>query len=1469
MGQFKREIIKKGLRIFFVVFLLFLLLLIGGSQVLRLSKVQTFIAQKTTQWVNQNYNTKLNIEQVDWVFPFTLNLKNIFIQDHHEDTLIFAETLNLSLLQLKPDFSEIDINYLKVKNATFKLTHYQEDSLNNLMVFINKFSTSRESSSVQSPHIFAHVVQLNRVRFKYQNQRFSEIDSIIDFNHVNVNLTAAVEDFTFADNYILAEVNSLQLSEKKGFQVKDLQTELLVSSQQIYLRDLMVFTPQSRVEGSFSLLHHQWENYSDFLNKVDMKAHFNRGSVINFKDIGFFAEPFYSKGFPVNLYGELKGTVANLKTNNLFINFGKQSYFQADLKLMGLPDIYSTFYQSDFEKFEVYADDVNQLLQVFSPKTKIPKQVEQLNKIIFNGKLNGYLENLDLKGDLISDMGDLYADVNLKLKPDGSGRFGGHFRTVGLNLNRLTQSELLGEIAFNGDFKGRFDQDSLNLNINSFFPFIDFNGYRYNEVKVNGVVKNQSFQGVMNVYDENLKMAFTGKVDLNSIPANYTFSTSVSHANLSALNIINNNQENVVSGSFFVDLQGNNLNKLQGTAIVGNLVYQLDSVRHKLKSLKITSNQNDSIAVYNLASDNIDAELKGKIDFEKIFNHFNYEVYTALPYLYDKAPSKPSTVEDFTLDLKIHQPTFLSRVFYPEVEIYDEVWLNLKFKSNSQSLVAKLLTPKIGYKDFLASQSEVQLVLDNGVFDATINSGELKISDSLRFENMLIKAKSVGNNLQSDISWNTRTGTQFSGNVSSLVNFISPTRIVGNFFNTSFNIEGGQWSLNEANEIAYIDSNLYFKNLDITNGEQKFSVFGSINKNPEVPLNIAFEDFNLKTINDITKSETVRLGGSIDGIASLNNFYNSPIFSADFQAKDLMINQQDFGKGNIRATWNKTYQKITINGRLASKETEQVIDLKGDYFPFEETDALDITLQLKNVGLNFAQPFLANFISDFDGKTSGKVIAKGKPAAPLLTGKLNLINTKAKVDYLNSAYFIKNETLIIEPDWIGFNNITIEDERGEKAKSVGTIFHENYSNFNFDIFLYTTNFQMLNTNALQNNLYYGSAFAGGNINVSGYADNLTMDINVTSQKGTKLFIPLSGPYDVNTSSYITYVSSWDEIQQTEENGVDLSGIQMNFNLDVTEDAEIQLIFDETAGDIMRAKGKGTLQMKINTLGEFLMYGEYAVSEGDYLFTLENIINKKFRVKPGGTITWNGDPYDARLDLTAIYRTRASLIDLNLPIDSTAAKRKVPVEVDLAMKNNFLAPDLSFDIRLPNSDDNTQALMNSLIQTEEELNKQVFSLMIMNRFSPPQSGLQTGGAVGATSSELLANQLTNWLSKSKLNDIVEIGVSELSADEVQVALSKRFFNDRVVVEGNFGSTSPTSNEGVTETENNNIVGDFNVEYAIKKDGKLKARAYRKSNDFNMVNNNFSPYTEGIGVFYREDFDEWRGLWQKIVNKKKSN
>jgi hypothetical protein len=489
-----------------------------------------------------------------------------------------------------------------------------------------------------------------------------------------------------------------------------------------------------------------------------------------------------------------------------------------------------------------------------------------------------------------------------------------------------------------------------------------------------------------------------------------------------------------------------------------------------------------------------------------------------------------------------------------------------------------------------------------------------------------------------------------------------------------------------------------------------------------------------------------------------------------------------------------------------------------------------------------------------------------------------------RVDYLNTYYTVSGD-IILEPDRIGFEGISLFDMKGNQATVWGNIFHDNFKNIKLDFDITAKKFMVLNTNPFLNSTYYGKAFVSGNVGIYGTPEFMNMELNLKTEDGTQFNIPLGGPAEVADNDFIRFVRK-DSLDDSKGDKIDLSGMSLKFNLECTPEAEVQLIFDEKAGDVIKAWGYGNLNMDINTNGKFEMFGTYTLTDGSYLFTLENFINKKFDIENGSTIKWTGSPYDADISITADYRQRASLAPffptLNTPsttpgsssavTSSTSTSgvdnnKRYPVECKLFMRGKLMSPDITFGIGLPSVNDAVRQQVMGYINNEQELNRQVFSLLLLKSFVTPlslnnQSGVTAGGAVGANASEMLSNQLSNWLSQLATN--VDVGVNytpgnALSNEELDLALSTQLFNDKLSVDGNVGVNNNT------QTKTSNMIGDLNIDYKLTEEGKVRVKAFNRSNDTYQTTATGGQFTQGVGVFFREEFESIDELYKRYLKK----
>ena len=614
-----------------------------------------------------------------------------------------------------------------------------------------------------------------------------------------------------------------------------------------------------------------------------------------------------------------------------------------------------------------------------------------------------------------------------------------------------------------------------------------------------------------------------------------------------------------------------------------------------------------------------------------------------------------------------------------------------------------------------------------------------------------------------------------------------------------------------------------------------------------------------------------RVASARDGNVNVNGAFGKPIVNAGIQFDQLKVNNRLIGSGEINSNYDPEKDTVSMNGYAAFTKDEngnqiKNVEFNGFYYPKKTVENLDIKFKAQPLDISLLQPILKDILTIKYGYLNGNGTVTGTLDRPEINAKLKIFKCEFLVDFLNVQYKVSGD-VDITPKQINFLNLKMEDKMKNTGILSGNIFHDNFKNMRIDFDINTDKLMLLNTTSLNNSTYYGSAYASGNAGLYGFLDDIKMEINMKTNAGTHLYIPLNGPAEMRRSDFIRFVTK-DTIKRITTTTP--SNFSLDFNLEATPDAEVQLIFDEKSGEVIKARGAGNLNMKINSKGKFDMFGEYILTSGDYLFTLENIVTKKFDIQRGSSIKWNGNVYKAIIDIEAVYKQRASVRPI-YPADSSG--KRYPVECKLFMRDKLTEPNITFGIDLPTIDENTRSVIKSILSDPNEMNRQVFSLLILRSFITPVSssgggGISASGAAAATGSEMLSNKLSNWLHG--VTKEVEVGLnyrpgSGVSSDQVDLTLNRQLFNNRLSIDGNFG----VNNNANKSSNSSNLIGDVVIEYKLSQSGKYRVKGFNRSNDNTQILNNGGPYTQGVGVFYREDFENLSELLRRYMSKFKKN
>lgn len=884
-------------------------------------------------------------------------------------------------------------------------------------------------------------------------------------------------------------------------------------------------------------------------------------------------------------------------------------------------------------------------------------------------------------------------------------------------------------------------------------------------------------------------------------------------------------------------------------------------------SLKAYNNKNGADSLI-IRSDIIDGEIFGAYKFSSLPSAFDKLINYYLPSRIQKQQRTQPQANDqndfnYNFHLKNIHPFMI--FFFNKYDIGNNTSFYGNFNSDKNHLTFYGTSPYFSVNNNTLKDISITTYGTNDNYNLNITGSVLSFNN-LEIENVIFNSLFYSDTAKINLNWDNLSLPRYEGNLSLYLVFDVNDSTKNNRINvltqaSSFHHNDELWNLLES-KLSLEKRYYHVENFRLQNKTQDFYIHGTISEKPTDILNAKFSELDLSSLNIFTKKHKIELEGLLSGEAALSDLLNKPIFLSDLTFENFIVNNELLGKGHLIGYWNNEQKKIEILAETIYENNKQ-LEVKGDYYP--ETDKLDFNINLDKLKLNLFEPFLSELISDLHGTGSGTLNLGGSLKNPDLNGKIRLQKTSLIVNYLLTKYTFSNDVSVIHNN-IQFNNFEIFDEKGSKSIAQGTIFTNNLKSLTLDLRLTANNFMFLNLTEKDNELFYGKVNASGLIRFSGPSDDMLMEINAKTDRNSVFFLPLYGTEEIYEHDFIQWTSKQDEDidgSKPVSGGyeVKLKGLKMNFNLEVTQDVEVQLIFDPKVGDILRGRGDGNIKMVISPQGKFEIFGDIIIDRGDYLFTLKNLINKYFQVEQGGRISWDGDPLDANIDLSAVYKLKASLYSL-APEPMESLRKRIPVETQILMTGKLMNPTITPRLNLPTADQQTKNILNNRITTDEELMNQFISLLVINNFYSDINPTGLGGAAqrgsGVATSELFSNQLSRWFSQ--ISKDFDIGLNyrigdEITTDQLEVALSTQILDDRISISGNFGVGGQTNNPSQTMTNPNNIAGDFDIDFRLSESGKIHLKAFNHTN-YNLLYN--SPYTQGVGITYRENFNNFREL-----------
>jgi len=1420
--------------------------------------VQTYVAKKAAAYLSKELKSTVTIGGL-YVKPFkSVVLEDLVVIDLQKDTLANFPKFLVDLNRLSLKERILDVNTVQVNNGSFFLKE-NKDGSSNLDFIIDYFDSPAPKTPKKRKFqfLFDRII-LNNVHFKYKNLKVDTVIKGVNFEDIDVtNLNGIFEKLNTNGHILQANIKNLTLKEKSGFYLKNLSAFTTIDTNAIELQKLMLVTNKSRLTDYFQMKFGKFKDFNDYVNKVRMKANF-KNSHISSSDIAFFTPALKNMKLDLDIDGQITGLVNNLKAKKLSLKAGKATYIKGDFSMKGLPKWEETFMDMKIEMAGTNKRDLDEILtDITGKKVKsIPDIVNKFGNVNFNGSFTGFQSDFIAYGEFKTKLGRIKSDVNMKIDKKGIPSYTGNVKTYDFNIGDLLNEKTLGKVTSELYVKGRGTEiKDLTEQLNGDINYIDFNGYRYRNVKINGTFEKKYFDGDLKINDKNIQLDFDGGVNLNPKLPVFNFKATIKNARLKTLKLVKDSL--MVDAVFSTNFSGNNLDNIQGDLSIQKIVlnnvkgiYNIDSVQLSASGIGIDRS-------LTVKSDILDASIKGQYDLNSIVSYYKAIAKTYVPSLDTEIIKYKTQIFDFRLRIKRFEP--IAELIAPGLTIDDQALLVGNFDSRNNTATLNGAIKKLTYKGITANNIIIDENTTSTQLQAIITSDRVDLNDSLYIKNVNILSV-----LRSDsLALNVKLSNADDANqldLNGLVEFAGDTTAKISILPSNLKINSEDWTIQEKVRINFNKGKTEITNFDLSNGKQLLTIDGILSDDPKDLLLVGFKDFNLKTLNPFVKTLGIKLAGNVNGKTRLYDVMKSPRINDSLAIDSLSFNDTYIGKLTDTSSYDKVNNLANIYTQILTDDKE-TFKVTGN-LNLEEKQ-IDLNIKLDDSKLTVLEPFVKKLVSNLKGNISADLTVKGPFEKPQINGDLSFDKGQLTVNYLKTAYTL-NDGVEVDNSVIKINDLVLQDADGNEATANGTVDLNNIDNPNIQVELVSTNFMALNTTAKDNSVYYGRAYATGTFSFKGPTNKMRIDIDAKTEKGTVFNLPLNSSETISDKDFITFVSK--DTTQIVKKQTSFDGLTMNFKLrvDPNSTANIYTVLGKLSG-----KGNAELELKITSVGDFEMKGDYIIESGIFDFTAQEVINKRFDIRQGGTIRWTGNPTAAQINLKAIYALRASTRDLYRAAnqDQTSNVNEiVQTEVEMGLTGLLLQPDIKLDIFFPANPAIKEKLL-SYFNDGNNLNTQALSLIIQRRFAPGSGqeniGQQLGSIGTSTATELLFNQFNNLLSALNLN-FVDINVRSFN----EASASFKLFDGRVILNAGIMNTQ---NANDLRFSKDNVGREVEILALIKKDGTLIGKLANKppTQQSIFANPGIDQNTNvnSLGLIYSQQFDSFSEFIQKVTGKYK--
>ncbi len=1433
-----------------------LLLLVLGIAI-SLPSVQTKLAQYVTHSINEDFGTDIAIDQVQVSIFGGVKFKKVLIKDYKKDTLFFVNRLKTNIL----DYNKLldgDLTFgdIRLDGVYFNLKNYKGEKDNNLDKFIELFDDGKLSKSKKKFLLTSKNIYLTNSHFNLEDENF-ETPVILNLKRLNSD----VSQFKILGSDVNMAIRNMAFIDHRGLKVDNLISNFTYTKENILLENLYLKTPQSKLNGNVALRYKR-EDFKDFNDKVVFDVKIDKSSLSS-NDLKLFYGEFGSNQV-FNLRTKLNGTLNNFSTKSLYLEDNNKSLIIGDFIFKNLfSKKKNNFYmKGDIAVISSTYNNLNAILPRVLGEN-LPTTFKKFG--LFNISGNTEITNTTIKTKVVlkTALGSVISNLNMtNINNIDNATYKGNLKLNNFNLGKLLNRQDIAVVNLDMDVDGRgFTQKYLDTKIKGAVKSVFYNKYNYRDILVDGKMNSTLFEGNIVANDPNLQMIFNGVLDVSKKEKKYDFQANVEYANLENLKLYTADSISVFRGDIVMKVQGNSIDNLYGDVFINKTSYENDKDTYLFDDFVVKSSF-DKNRVRTIAINSPDI-INGKIEGKFQFNQLSKLIENSLGSLYaNYSPNNVNKGQYLKFDFNVYNK--LIEIFLPKISLAENTLLKGYINSDNGEFKLNFKSPNITAYDNYFDNINLSIDNKNPLYNAffeldTIKTKYYKVSD---FSLINVTANDTLF-FRTEFKGGKKADDFYNLNMYHTIN--DENNSVVGIKKSEVNFKDYLWFINENdakdNKIIFNKKLTDFsvEKISLSHNNQIMELMGVLRDSTYKDLKLSFKDVHLDKITPTIDS--LKLGGKVNGIVNVKQFDAIYEPKSSIRIDSLSVNNLNLGDLNIDVTGDNTFKYFNVNSVLKNQDFES-FSTDGVVILEDKSTQLDLNVRFNNFNMGAFGALGGDVITNIRGFVSGATKVAGNLEEPNVTGRLYLNKAGLKIPYLNVDYdFQSNSIVDVTENRFAFRSIAISDVIEKTTGELnGSIKHNKFADWVLDLNIKSDNLMVLNTKDNDESLYYGKAFINGNASISGPTNGLVINVDAKSETGTSIKIPIMDSESTTEKDYIRFKSSKDLKNVVSNKKVKTyKGLELNFDFDITPNAEIEVIINKNTGHSLKGRGNGGLKMEINTLGKFNMYGDFQVYDGIYNFKYGGIIDKKFAIKPLGYISWDGDPLNATLDMEALYVTEANPAVL---LENPTFNRKIKTEVSIKLTDKLTSPVPEIAINFPTVSSVLRSELDYKLSDNNTRQTQAIYLLSTGGFLS-DNGVSENAITGnllETAKSLFDGILSSDDDKVKISPYIVQGERrnrDLQTEgRVGVTLSTQI-SDKVTLNGKLGV--PVG--GITESA---IVGDVEIQLRLNQDGSFKARVFNRENDINYIGEGIG-YTQGIGLSYDVDFNTFKDLLNKILSK----